>query len=131
MSTENTTAATPLVQHLSASPSFNNAHIYTPAVQYENLLFLAGKTSWAASEPEDIRIATKFVLDGIEKELKHAGSSMEKVLKAVVYLRSMDDYDAMNEIYVGRFGAKPPARTTLQSGLPRNSIVGIDVTAYI
>ncbi len=114
----------------SVNPKFPNAHIYTPAVALENLLFLAGKTSWNAPDPEDIRGATKFVLDNIEAELKHAGSSMEQVLKVVVYLRDISDYDAMNEVYVGRFGANPPARTTVESKLPRNSIVGIDVTAY-
>jgi enamine deaminase RidA (YjgF/YER057c/UK114 family) len=42
----------------------------------------------------------------------------------------MADYDAVNEIYIGRFGTQPPARTTVEAKLPRNSLVGIDVTAY-
>ncbi len=91
----------------------------------------SGKTSWIAPEPENVAAATTYLLDQVEKELLHAGSSMEKVLKVVVYLRDINDYVAMNEAYVGRFGKNPPARTTIEAKLPRNSVVGFDVTAYL
>lgn len=117
-------------EYYSVVNSFPNAAVYTPAVAFGDLVFLAGKTSWNAPDPMDIRSCAQHVLDGIEKELINAGSSMEQVLKVTVYLRNIDDWDALNEIYVGRFGPNPPARTTIAAVLPRDSRVGIDVIAH-
>ncbi len=99
-------------------------------MSYGNLLFIAGK---GAHTPGDIKAHTKIVLDEIEKELVNAGSSMEKVLKCNVYLNDLKDYQAMNEVYLGRFGAEPPVRTTVApaGGVPGGSLVEIDVIAYI
>jgi enamine deaminase RidA (YjgF/YER057c/UK114 family) len=120
----------PKREYFSVTRPFANAAVYTPAVAFGEHVFLAGKTSWNAPDPTDIRSCTKHVLDEIEKELINAGSSMEQVLKVTVYLRDMDDWDALNELYVGRFGPNPPARTTVGATLPRNSRVGIDVIAH-
>ncbi len=104
--------------------------LFSSAVSYGNLLFIAGK---GAHFPGDIKAHTKHVLDEIEKELINAGSSMEKVLKCNVYLNDLKDYQAMNEVFRGRFGENPPVRTTIAAagGIPGNSLVEIDVIAYI
>jgi len=103
--------------------------MFSPAVAFGNLLFLSGI---GAHVPGDIKEHTKIVLDEIQKKLEAAGSSMEKVLKAQVYLADINDYKAMNEIYLGRFGAEPPVRTTVAVAmLPGKSRVEIDVIAYI
>jgi len=104
--------------------------LFTPAVSYGNLLFLSGK---GAHFEGDIKAHTKHVLDEIQKELENAGSSMEKVLKCNVYLNDLKDYQAMNEVFRGRFGSEPPVRTTIAAagGIPGNSLVEIDVIAYI
>lgn len=104
--------------------------VFSSAVSFGNLLFIAGK---GAHFEGDIRAHTKHVLDEIEAELKNAGSSMEKVLKVNVYLNDLKDYDAMNEVYRGRFGAEPPVRTTVApaGGVPGKSLVEIDCIAYI
>jgi 2-iminobutanoate/2-iminopropanoate deaminase len=101
--------------------------LFSGAISFGNLLFIAGK---GAHFPGDIAAHTKHVLDEIEKELTNAGSSMEKVLKVNVYL---NDYAAMNEVYLGRFGSEPPVRTTIapMGGVPGNSLVEIDCIAYI
>ena len=106
------------------------APLFSSAVSFGNLLFLAGK---GAHFQGDIKSHTKAVLDDIEKELVSAGSSMEKVLKANVYLNDLKDYQGMNEVYQGRFGSEPPVRTTVApaGGIPGNSLVEIDVIAYI
>jgi enamine deaminase RidA (YjgF/YER057c/UK114 family) len=71
-------------------------------------------------------------LDEIQKNLKAAGSSMDKVLKCQVYLADLKDYDGMNSVFRGRFGAEPPVRTTIAAaGVPGKSLVEIDVIAYI
>lgn len=103
--------------------------LFSGAVSYGNLLFIAGK---GAHFQGDIKAHTKHVLDEIEKELVNAGSSMEKVLKANVYLADGKDYQAMNEVFRGRFGAEPPVRTTIAAAwIPGDSLVEIDVIAYI
>jgi enamine deaminase RidA (YjgF/YER057c/UK114 family) len=104
--------------------------LFSGAVSYGNLLFIAGK---GAHVPGDIKDHTKIVLDEVEKELANAGSSMAKVLKCNVYLNDLKDYAGMNEVFLGRFGEEPPVRTTIAAagGIPGNSLVEIDVIAYI
>jgi 2-iminobutanoate/2-iminopropanoate deaminase len=104
--------------------------LFSGAVSYGNLLFIAGK---GAHFEGDIKAHTKHVLDEVEKELVNAGSSMEKVLKVNVYLNDLKDYAGMNEMFLGRFGAEPPVRTTIApaGGVPGNSLVEIDCIAYI
>ena len=104
--------------------------LFNSAVSYGNLLFIAGK---GAHFPGDIKAHTAHVLDEIQKELENAGSSMEKVLKCNVYLNDLKDWPAMNEVFQGRFGGEPPVRTTIAAagGIPGNSLVEMDVIAYI
>lgn len=103
--------------------------LFSGAVSYGNLLFIAGK---GAHFKGDIKEHTKHVLDEIEKELINAGSSMDKVLKCNVYLANGQDYQAMNEAFRGRFGDEPPVRTTIAAAwIPGDSLVEIDVIAYI
>jgi 2-iminobutanoate/2-iminopropanoate deaminase len=104
--------------------------LFSGSVKHGNLVFVAGK---GAHFEGDITAHTKHVLDEIEKELKKAGSSMEKVLKVNVYLHDLNDYKAMNEAYRGRFGKNPPVRTTVAvyGGVPGNSLVEIDCIAYV
>jgi len=111
-------------------PKPKGAPLFSGAVSYGNLLFIAGK---GAHFEGDIKSHTKAVLDQIEKELTNAGSSMEKVLKCNVYLNDLKDYQGMNEVFKGRFGPEPPVRTTIAAagGIPGNSLVEIDVIACI
>jgi 2-iminobutanoate/2-iminopropanoate deaminase len=111
-------------------PKPKTTPLFSSAVSYGNLLFLAGKGAHFAG---DIKAHTKYVLDEIEKELVNAGSSIEKVLKCNVYLNDLKDYPAMNEVFRGRFGPEPPVRTTIAAaaGIPGGSLVEIDVIAYV
>jgi 2-iminobutanoate/2-iminopropanoate deaminase len=104
--------------------------LFSGAVSYGNLLFVAGK---GAHVPGDIKSHTEIVLKEIEKELVNAGSSMDKVLKVSVFLNDIKDWEAMNTVYKGRFGANPPVRTTVApaGGIPGGSLVEMDVIAYI
>lgn len=103
--------------------------LFSPAVTYGNLLFLSGV---GAHFQGDIKSHTEHVLDEIQKQLEAAGSSMDKVLKCQVYLADLKDYKGMNAVFQGRFGSEPPVRTTIAAaGVPGNSLVEIDVIAYI
>jgi enamine deaminase RidA (YjgF/YER057c/UK114 family) len=103
--------------------------LFSGAVSYGNLLFIAGK---GAHFEGDIKAHTKHVLDEIQRELENAGSSMNNVLKCNVYLSKAEDYGPMNEVFLGRFGEHPPVRTTIAAAwIPGNSLVEIDVIAFI
>ncbi len=105
------------------------APLFNSAISYGNLLFLAGV---GAHFEGTVQEHTKHVLDELETNLKAAGSSMEKVLKVNVYLSDIKDWASMNEAYKGRFGSIPPVRTTVApGGIPGNSLVEIDLIAYI
>jgi 2-iminobutanoate/2-iminopropanoate deaminase len=106
--------------------------LFSGNTKFGNLLFIAGKGAHVA--PFEIKAHTEIVLQELEKELKNAGSSMEKVLKVNVYLNDIADYKGMNEVFKGRFGAKPPVRTTVavaKGGVPGDSLVEMDCIAYI
>ena len=104
--------------------------LFNSTVSYGNLLFIAGV---GYHQEGDIKVHTKGVLDQIQQQLESVGSSMEKVLKCNVYLNDLKDYAGMNEMFQGRFGEEPPVRTTIAAagGIPGNSLVEIDVIAYI
>jgi 2-iminobutanoate/2-iminopropanoate deaminase len=104
--------------------------LFSSAVSYGNLLFLAGVGAHFQGTIEE---HTKHVLDELEKNLTAAGSSMEKVLKVNVYLNDINDWAKMNTVYAGRWGKIPPVRTTIApaGGIPGNSLVEIDLIAYI
>jgi 2-iminobutanoate/2-iminopropanoate deaminase len=129
-------AKTPKVEKkaYSTNPNADNANaaapLFSSAVSYGNLLFLAGVGAHFEGTIEE---HTKHVLDELEKNLVNAGSSMEKVLKVNVYLNDIKDWARMNTVYAGRWGKVPPVRTTISpsGGIPGNSLVEIDLIAYI
>jgi len=104
--------------------------LFSGITSYGGLVFVAGI---GAHFEGDIKAHTKHVLDEIQKRLESVGSSMEKVVKANVYLNDLKDYAGMNEMFLGRFGPEPPVRTTIAAagGIPGNSLVEIDVIATL
>ena len=104
--------------------------LFSGSTKFKQLVFIAGK---GAHFEGDIKAHTDHVLKELEKELISAGSSMEKVLKVTVFLNDIADYKAMNEVYQGRFGKKPPVRTTVavaKGGVPGDSLVEMDCIAH-
>jgi len=110
---------------------FQDVPLFSTSTKLGNLVFISGR---GARMEGDIKVHTDNVLKIMENELVKAGSSMEKVLKVTVYLDSMDDYNGMNEVYKGRFGKKPPVRTTVavNGGLPpADAYIQMDCIGYI
>ena len=104
--------------------------LFSGMVAYGNLLFISGV---GYHQEGDIKVHTEHVLEQIKNQLESAGSSMTKVLKCNVYLNDLKDYAEMNKVFQGKFGDEPPVRTTVAcaGGIPGNSLVEIDVIAYI
>ena len=104
--------------------------LFSGGVRHGNTLYVAGKGAHFEGDIED---HTDHVLKELQKELERNGSSMEQVLKVNVYLADLADYKGMNKVYRGRFGSKPPVRTTVATygGVPGNSLVEMDCIAAV
>ena len=104
--------------------------MYSGAVAYGNMLFLSGV---GYHKPGTIEDHTHGVLDEINKTLENAGSSLQKCLKVTVFLADLKDYARMNAVYRAYdWGSLPPVRTTTAAaGVPGDSLIEIDVIAYI
>lgn len=80
----------------------------------------------------DITVQTRRVMENLKGILEAAGSSVERVVKATVFLKSIGDFAAMNEIYAEYLGAAKPARSTVAvADLPRGALVEIDLIALV
>ena len=75
---------------------------------------------------------TRQVLENLKAVLEAAGSSLDKVIKATVFLKNMADFAALNEVYGEYLGKAKPARSTVAvAELPRGALVEIDFVAMV
>ncbi|MCL5997015.1 MAG: Rid family detoxifying hydrolase [Chloroflexi bacterium] len=90
------------------------------AVRVGDLVFTAGQVAidpaTGQAVPGDIKVQTKQVIENLKLVLQAAGTSLENSVKATVYLRNWEDFDAFNEVYHTYFPTDPPGRTTTQAG---------------
>lgn len=78
----------------------------------------------------DIKEATKQSLENCKAILESAGSSLDNVVKTTVFLRDINDFADMNEVYATYFTSNPPARSAIQvAKLPKDAIIEIEVIA--
>jgi 2-iminobutanoate/2-iminopropanoate deaminase len=109
---------------------------YSQAIRADGLVFVSGQI---AIDPAtgtvisgDVAAQTERVMKNLEAILKAAGSGMEKVVRSTVFLKSMNDFAAMNEVYGRCWSADPPARSTVEvARLPKDVLVEIDVIAMV
>lgn len=109
---------------------------YSQAVRMGDFLFCSGQISIDPKTQQvftgDIQTQTKMVLSNIEAVLKQENMNFSHIVKTTIFLTSMADFAAVNEIYAQRFTSAPPARSTVQvSGLPKGVNVEIEVVAHI
>jgi 2-iminobutanoate/2-iminopropanoate deaminase len=107
---------------------------YSQAIIEGDFIFLAGQgcTNPLTGKLElgDVRSETKRTFENIRAILEAAGSSLDDVMKCNVYLRDINDFAGMNEVYETFFAAPFPARTTIQAGaLPGGIAVEIECIA--
>jgi 2-iminobutanoate/2-iminopropanoate deaminase len=109
---------------------------YSQAVRANQFLFLSGQVALEPKSGEmiggDIRQQTARTLENIKGVLEGAGTNLVNVVKTTVFLKDMNDFAAMNEVYGRYFSAAPPARSTVQvARLPKDALVEIEVIAAI
>jgi 2-iminobutanoate/2-iminopropanoate deaminase len=109
---------------------------YSQAVRGGQFIFVSGQISLDPVTQKiiegDIHQQTERALQNIAGILEAGGSSMNKVVRCVVYLKNMSDFEAMNKVYGRIFAAPLPARTTVAvARLPKNRLVMIEATALV
>jgi 2-iminobutanoate/2-iminopropanoate deaminase len=108
---------------------------YSQAVAAAGLLFCSGQLGL---DPETAELAEGLeeqvtrALNNLRAVLSSAGAKPTDVIKTTVFLASMDDFGAMNEIYAGFFAEEPPARSTVAAKtLPKNALFEIEAIAQL
>jgi len=109
---------------------------YSQAVIANGFVYTAGQVALDPATMQlvagDVQAQTEQVFRNLEAILAEAGSGLRKVIKTTVYLATMDDFAAMNEVYARRFGDHRPARSTVAvRGLPKSALVEIDCVALL
>jgi 2-iminobutanoate/2-iminopropanoate deaminase len=105
---------------------------YSQAVKANGFIFTAGQGALDPATGKlvegDIAAQTARVMENLKAIVEAAGSSLDRAVKATVYLKDMQDFAAMNEVYGRYFPQNPPARTTIQAArLPMDIRVEIDL----
>ena len=107
---------------------------YSQAVKANGFVFVSGQIALDPATQQlvsgGIAEQTERVMRNLEAILAAAGSSLEKAMRCSVFLKNMNDFAIMNEVYGKFFRKSPPARTTVEAArLPKDSLVEIDVIA--
>jgi 2-iminobutanoate/2-iminopropanoate deaminase len=107
---------------------------YSQAVDTGDLVFVAGQVPIYPPQGkivvDDVTGQTRQVLENLKAILNAAGLGMENVVKATVFLVSMDDFQDMNKVYSEYFSNEPPARAAVEvAALPLGARVEIEAIA--
>jgi 2-iminobutanoate/2-iminopropanoate deaminase len=106
---------------------------YSQGVEINGFLYTSGQIAMdpeTGAMAEGIEAQTEGVLQNLKAVLDEAGYSLSDVIKATVFLKSMDDFSKMNGVYETFFTDKYPARIAVEvSRLPKNALVEIDMIA--
>lgn len=109
---------------------------YSQAIQFSNLLFTSGQVPLVPESGEvvaaDVESQTRQVLENLRAILEEAGTAFEHVIKTTVFIKDMDAFGQINEVYAEYFTENPPARSTVEvARLPKDVQVEIEVIAII
>lgn len=108
---------------------------YSQAIRAGDFVFVSGQV------PVDVRTGklaegiagqTRQVMENLRTVLAAADASLDQVVKVTIFLGRWEDFTAMNEVYAGYFGAKPPARSVVQGPrIPQGTLIGLEAVAYL
>ena len=109
---------------------------YSQAIKAGGFIFVSGQIpidpATGLIAQAEVAAQTDRVLQNLKAILTAAGSSLDNVVKTTVFLKSMGDFAAMNEVYARFWKKAPPARSTVEvSRLPKDVLVEIDVIALV
>jgi len=107
---------------------------YSQAIRAGGLVFVSGQIALVPGGHElvgeGITQQTEQVFANLRAILEAAGTGLDRVVKTTVYLRNLDDFQGMNEVYRTHIGDVPPARATVEvTALPSGALIEIDAIA--
>jgi 2-iminobutanoate/2-iminopropanoate deaminase len=107
---------------------------YSQAIKANGFVLTSGQIAIDPATQQvvsgDVGAQTDRVLRNLSEILEAAGSGLGKVVRCTVFLKNMDDFAAMNQVYGKYFSSAPPARSTVEvARLPKDVLVEIDVIA--
>lgn len=109
---------------------------YSQGIKFGNLLFISGQTPLNPETRQivegDVQAQTRQCLENIKAILEAAGTNLDNVLKTTVFIKDMNSFGKINEIYAQYFTKNQPARSCVEvARLPMDVLVEIEVIAYI
>jgi len=109
---------------------------YSQAIKVGEFVYTSGQVAIDPATGEfiggGIAEQTERVLKNVAAVLEAAGSSLDQVVKTLVFLADMNDFSAMNEVYATFFSEAPPARSTVEAArLPKDALIEIEAVALI
>lgn len=109
---------------------------YSQAVRVGNLLFTSGQIPLIPGSMElvtgDIQAQTKQCMENIKAILEQAGTTMDNCIKLTLFIKNMDQFGAINEVYATYFGDNPPARACVEvARLPKDVDIEIEAIALV
>lgn len=107
---------------------------YSPGIKADNVLYVSGTLPMDSNGDTvavgDVRAQTRNVLESIRSVVEAAGSRMDQIAYNMIFLKSLDDYAAMNEVYGQYFSGQPPARFCIQAELVRPDFL-VEITSIV
>jgi len=109
---------------------------YNQAIISGNFVFTAGQIpidpETGNLEANDIKIQTKRVIENLRAVLQASGSDLSEVVKTTVFLKDMNEFALMNEVYAQYFSDNSPARSAVEvARLPKDVLVEMECIAIL
>lgn len=108
---------------------------YSQGIIVNNLFYSSGQiplTAEGVMVEGDVKAQTHQVFKNLQAVLEEAGASLDTVVKATVFIQSMNDFAAINEVYGEYFHTHKPARSCVEvAKLPKDALVEIEVIALV
>ena len=108
---------------------------YSQAIRTGNLVYTSGQIpidpATGAIEAPDIAGQTEQVMKNLQAVLEAAGSSLDRAVKTLCFLKNMDDFAAFNEVYARYFTGKPARSCVAVAALPKGALVEVEVVAEV
>jgi 2-iminobutanoate/2-iminopropanoate deaminase len=107
---------------------------YSQAIRANGFIFISGQIPLDPKTQQmvegDIAKQTERVIENLKGILEASGSALPHVVKTTVFLKDLNDFASMNEVYGRYFGSHPPARATVEvSALPKGARIEIELIA--
>lgn len=109
---------------------------YSQAIKTDSLLFVSGQLAIDPASGDllvgDIKAETRQALLNLGNILQAAGTSLDRVVKTTLFIKSMNDFPLINEVYAQFFTHEPPARSCVEvSSLPKNANLEVEAVALL